>query len=84
MDENMAQSTELKKIINDILGENVSKMLLNKMHFMLDSEQEDVPSLKQTCCKIEQMVGLFHGPDKAKLLGQRFKDSFSRAGFPGA
>jgi len=68
-------STTLKKIVSDILGENASKSLVGRMHSMLDEDHKDPASLKKTCSKIEQMVGLFHGSEKAKLLNERFKSA---------
>ncbi len=75
-------STALKKVVNDVLGENASKMLLSRMHSMLDEDQTNPASLQNTCAKIEKMVGLFHGADKARLMNERFRNSFLKAGLP--
>jgi len=74
-------STALKTIISDVLGENASRSLVGKMYTLLDGDHKDFASLQETCLKIEKLVGLFHGPDKAKHLNARFKESFSKAGF---
>jgi hypothetical protein len=72
----------LKKIINEVLGEDVSRMLLGRMITLLDEGNKDPLSLKNTCTKIEKMIGLLHGADKAKLVNERFRNSFSKAGLP--
>ncbi len=77
MNVNEGHSAKLKNIVSDILGNNASKMLVSKLHSLLDENHQDLASLKNTCSKIEQMVGLFHGPDKAKILNERFRSAFS-------
>ncbi len=77
-------SDALKKIVTDVLGEHASKMLLGRMHSLLDEEGRDPVALKRTCAKIEKMASLFHGADKAKVMNERFRASFSKAGFPEA
>ncbi len=74
------RSTPLKKIVSDVLGENASRSLVGRIHALLEEDHKDLASLKKDCLKIEKMVALFHGPDKAKLLNERFKDAFSKAG----
>ena len=72
----------LKTIISDVLGDNASRALVGKMYALLDDDYKDFASLKDACVKIEKLVVLFHGPDKAKIMNARFKDSFLKAGFP--
>jgi hypothetical protein len=71
----------LMTIIIEVLGENASRALVGKMYTLLDEDHKDFASLKEACLKIEKLVSLFHGPDKAKHLDERFKESFSKAGF---
>ena len=76
-----SHSTALMTIISDVLGENASRSFVGKMYSLLEEDHKDFAALKETCLKIEKLVSLFHGPDKAKLIHERFMDSFSKAGF---
>jgi hypothetical protein len=67
-----AKSVELKQIVHEILGGIASNLLLNNVCALLDEDHKDSDSLKQACNKIEKMVNLFIGSDKAQLLATRF------------
>lgn len=64
--------TQLKQIIQDVLGSIASEVLLSRVHAVLDEGSKDAASLKQACGKIEKIVGLFIGADHAQILANRF------------
>jgi tagatose-1,6-bisphosphate aldolase len=67
MDTKTARPAELKQIVQDVLGTTASDMLLNRVYAILD--------VKQACIKIERMVGLFVGEDKAQALAKQFREA---------
>jgi hypothetical protein len=69
------QPAELKQIVHEVIGTVASKMLLGRVYAILDEENKDPAAQKQTCSKIEKMVSLFIGPDKAQILEKRFKET---------
>ncbi len=72
-----AQPAELKRIVDEVLGTIASKMLLSRLHAILDEENKNADSLKQAFIKIERMVNLFVGSDKAQILEKRFRETLS-------
>jgi hypothetical protein len=82
MQMNELQSNELKQIVSDVLGAQASKMFLGQVVTILDEKHQTVDALKNACAKIERMVSLFHGSEKARLMRQRMNESLSRAGVP--
>ena len=72
MDMKTAKSGELKKIVHDVIGTVSSRMLINNICTLLDSDHKDLASLKEACRKIEKMVTLFIGADKAQTLAMTF------------
>ncbi len=67
----------LKKIVHEVIGANSSKMLLNKACSIIDEEGKDYDSMKQACHKVENLVGLFVGKDKAHVMGRRFQETLN-------
>jgi hypothetical protein len=76
------RATALKEIISDVLSGNASRSFVGKLYSLLDEDHKDFAAFKETCLKIEKLVGLFHGPDKAKLMHERFNAALSKAEFP--
>ncbi|HUJ16952.1 MAG TPA: hypothetical protein VL197_03080 [Nitrospirota bacterium] len=70
-----ARPAELKQVVQDVLDTTASDMLLNRVYAILDEEHKDAASLKQACIKIERMVGLFVGEDKAQALAKQFREA---------
>ncbi len=71
----MAQPTQLKQIINEVIGSSASKTLLNSVHAILDGDCKDPASQRKACSRIEQMVSLFIGPEAGRQLEERFRET---------
>lgn len=71
---------ELKGIVQDVLGDIASEILLGKVNAALDEGSATNEGLILACTRIEKMVNLFLGTDKAKIIGQRFREALTRAG----
>lgn len=64
-----ANTSELKNIVSEVIGNEASSMLLNRLFVAL----EQASDLKSGAARVEKIVALFLGNDPAKALGQRFK-----------
>ncbi len=69
---NTTDTNILKEIVREVIGKSASHTLVATACNMLDAENRDAASLKEVCVKIQKMVGLFIGTDKAHMLGKRF------------
>ncbi len=67
----------LKEIVKDVIGANASHTLLANVYRILEAEVKDQASGKEACAKIEKMVGLFIGADKAQALGKRLSQAMN-------
>ncbi len=77
MNMRQVEPTELKQIIHELLGEISSNALLDNLYATLDASKSDPASLRESCVKIEKIVSLFMGPDTAKVLQKRFRDTLN-------
>ena len=72
-------TAELNSIVQEVLGGTASKVLLGRIDSMLTDGSSSREELQQACDKIEKMVKLFIGEDKARIIGKRFKEVLARA-----
>jgi hypothetical protein len=68
-----ATTSELKKIVHEVLASAASAVLMKRIEMTLDQ----IPDTKLAANKVEKLVALFMGSDHAKTLEQRFKMALS-------
>lgn len=73
--------TELNGIVQEVLGGIASKVLLGRIAAILAEGASTKEGLVQACTKIEKMVNLFIGADKAQVIGKRFREILARTTF---
>jgi hypothetical protein len=62
---------EVRSIIHDVLGGAASKIFLGRIDAVLNDWAEGKMTAAQACDKVQKMVGLFIGEDKAREIGAR-------------
>jgi hypothetical protein len=69
---------ELNGIVQEVLGGIASKALLGRIAAILADGSSSREGLIQACTKVEKMVNLFIGADKAQIIGKRFRETLAR------
>jgi hypothetical protein len=64
----LSYTTELKRIANEVLGSVASTTLMGRVYVTLEQSTD----AKTGAEKVQKLVALFLGPDRAKELGDRF------------
>ena len=72
---------ELNGIVQEILGGIASKSLLGRIAVILADGSSSREGLIQACTKVEKMVNLFIGADKAQIIAKRFQETLARTPF---
>lgn len=62
---------EVRSIIQDVLGGAASKTFLGRIDAVLNDWAEGKLTAAQSCEKVQKMVGLFIGEEKAGQIGDR-------------
>ena len=62
---------EVRTIVNEVLGGNASKIFLERIDATLSEWAEGKMTAAKACEKVQKMVGLFIGEEKARQIGDR-------------
>jgi hypothetical protein len=62
---------EARSIIRDVLGESASKIFLGRIDAVLNDWAEGKLTAADACEKVQKMVRLFIGEDRARQIGDR-------------
>ena len=73
--------TELNGIVQEVLGGVASKVLLGRIAALLAEGSSTREGLVEACTKVEKMVNLFIGADKAQIIAKRFQETLARTPF---
>jgi len=62
---------EVRSIVRDVLGNAASKIFLGRIDAVLNDWAGGKMTAAHACDKVQKMVGLFIGEDKARHIGDR-------------